>query len=89
MLLPFPTRNYAVKRELCIQLYCKTKGILPLGESHFPEIIQGYQTDVIEADTRMLSNLRIGTKIGPETNQGTLGLAISLFHTLLNRKVNE
>lgn len=69
----FKTRSYAVKRELCIQLYCKTKGILPLGESHFPEVIQGYQTDVIEADTRMLSNLRIGTKIGPETNQGTLG----------------
>lgn len=69
----FKTHTHAVKRELCIQLYCKTKGILPLGESHFPEIIQGYPTDVIEADTRMLSNLRIGTKIGPKTSEGTLG----------------
>lgn len=68
----FKRRKHAVKREFCIQLYCKTKGILPLGESHFPEIIQGYQTDVIEADTRMLSNLRIGNKIiWPK--QATLG----------------
>lgn len=69
----FKTSRYAIKRELCIQLYCKTKGILPLGESHFPEIIQGYPTDVIEADTCMLSNLRIGTKIGSKTSEGTLG----------------
>ena len=69
----FKTHRHAVKSECCIQLYCKTKGILPLGESHFPEMIQGYPTDVIEADTRMLTNLRSGTKIGPQTSEGTLG----------------
>jgi hypothetical protein len=68
----FKRHKHAVKREFCIQLYCKTKGILPLGESHFPERIQGYQTDVIEADTHMLSNLRIGNKIS-SPNQATLG----------------
>ena len=66
-------RKHEVKIELCIQLYCKLKGILPLGEIHFPDSIHGIPTDVINGEACFISTLRIGDKIGSQTNTGTLG----------------
>jgi hypothetical protein len=66
-------RKHEVKNELCIQLYCKLKGILPLGEIHFPNSIHGIPTDVIDGEACFISKLRIGDKIGQLTSTGTLG----------------
>jgi hypothetical protein len=66
-------RKHEVKNELCIQLYCKLKGILPLGEIHFPDSIHGIPTDVINGEACFISTLRIGDKIGSQTHTGTLG----------------
>ena len=66
-------RKHEVKNELCIQLYCKLKGILPLGEIHFPDSIHGIPTDVIDGEACFICKLRIGDKIGQQTSTGTLG----------------
>jgi hypothetical protein len=66
-------RKHEVKNELCIQLYCKLKGILPLGEIHFPDSIHGIHTDVINGEACFISTLHIGDKIGSQTHTGTLG----------------
>jgi hypothetical protein len=66
-------RKHKVENELCIQLYCKLKGILPLGEIHFPDSIHGIPTDVIDGEARFSSILRIGDTIGQQTSTGTLG----------------
>ncbi|CAC5377529.1 unnamed protein product [Mytilus coruscus] len=66
-------KKHLIKAEICIQFYCKRKGILPLGEQHFPDSIHGIPTDVIEGTALMLSKLHIGDKIGPQTSTGTLG----------------
>jgi hypothetical protein len=66
-------RKHEIKKEFCIQLYCKLKGILPLGEIHFPDSIHGIHTDVIDGEACLISTLHIGDKIGSETSAGTLG----------------
>jgi hypothetical protein len=66
-------RKHEVKNELCIQLYCKLKGILPLGEIHFPDSIHGVPTDVINGEACFICKMRIGDKIGQQTSVGTLG----------------
>ena len=65
--------KHEVKNELCIQLFCKLKGILPLGEIHFPDSIHGIPTDVIDGEACFICTLRIGDKIGTQTSAGTLG----------------
>lgn len=66
-------KKHIVKADIGIQFYCKRKGILPLGEQHFPDSIHGIPTDVIEGKAIMLSKLHVGDKIGPPTSTGTLG----------------
>ena len=66
-------RKHKVKNGLYIQLYCKQKGVLPLGEIHFPDSIHGIPTDVIDGEACFISKLRIGDKIGQQTSTGTLG----------------
>jgi hypothetical protein len=68
-------RKHKVENELCIQLYCKLKGILPLGEIHFPDSICDMPTDVIDGEAHFISKLRIGDEIGQQTRTvtGTLG----------------
>jgi hypothetical protein len=65
--------KHEVKNELCIQLFCKLKGILPLGEIHFPDSIHGIPTDVINGEACFINTLHIGDKIGSQTYSGTLG----------------
>ncbi|CAC5376544.1 unnamed protein product [Mytilus coruscus] len=68
------SRYFSSKRhELCVQFHCTKKGIIPIGNEHFPHTIKGCPTDVIESQSQLLSNLRIGDKVGPQTSTGTLG----------------
>lgn len=69
----FTSKRHAITDELCIQLHCTKKGIIPIGNEHFPSTINGCPTDVIESQPYLLSNLRIGDTIGPQTSTGTLG----------------
>lgn len=66
--------DHKVSRTFCIQLFCKRKGCIPLGENHFPSIIKGQLTDVLQGHGYFASTpLRIGDKIGTNTMCGTLG----------------
>ncbi|XP_052090438.1 uncharacterized protein LOC127727061 [Mytilus californianus] len=66
--------DHKVSQTFCIQLFCKRKGYIPLGENHFPSIIKGQLTDVLQGHSYLASTpLRIGDKIGTDTMCGTLG----------------
>lgn len=41
--------------EPCIQLFCREKRIIPVGEAHFPRSINSVPTDVLEGYPRMLA----------------------------------
>lgn len=69
----FSSKRHIITDELCIQLHCTKKGIIPIGNNHFPNIIKGCPTDVIESQPKLLSILRIGDKVGTQTSTGTLG----------------
>ncbi|CAC5423111.1 unnamed protein product [Mytilus coruscus] len=58
----------------CIQLFCKQKGIVPIGESHFPLAVDVVPTDVLEGTSQFSSAVHIGDKIYNEEDcTGTLG----------------
>ncbi|CAC5363160.1 unnamed protein product [Mytilus coruscus] len=51
------------ERVSCIQLFCRAKGIVPIGESHFPDKIGSVQTDIFEGYPRLQAKqIRIGTE---------------------------
>lgn len=49
----------------CIQLFCRAKGLIPIGEPHFPEKISSIQTDILEGYPQLnaTSDIRIGAQI--------------------------
>ncbi|CAC5388556.1 unnamed protein product [Mytilus coruscus] len=55
----------------CIQLFCRAKGLIPIGESHFPEQISSIQTDILEGYPQFnaQSDIRIGAQIMVPTVQ--------------------
>ncbi|CAG2199204.1 unnamed protein product [Mytilus edulis] len=97
----FNSKNAALHGINCIQLFCKIKGIIPIGESHFPSTIDGVTTDVLEGTSQFSSVVHIGDKIYNEQNNiGTLGgfvkyygidtfLTCSHCHTISNKDVPE
>lgn len=75
---PIKSTNYGFSHKVsqtnCIQLFCKRKGYIPLGEKHFPSIIKDQPTDVLQGHSYLASKpLRIGDKICTDTLTGTLG----------------
>lgn len=70
----FRKHKQKVIAQPCIQLYCKRKGFIPIGENHFSEILFGLKTDVLEGTPHFLSNLKVGNQVGTdEFKRGTLG----------------
>lgn len=69
----FSSKHHTIADEVCVQLHCSKKGIIPIGNEHFPITINGYPTDVIESQPYLLSNLRIGDEVSSQTSSGTLG----------------
>lgn len=66
--------NHTVEQIQCIQLYCERKGIIPLGEKHFPKTIKGIQTDVLQGRCHLAATtIRVGDRIGTLQTCGTLG----------------
>lgn len=70
----FRKNNHGIIEHSCVQLYCKKKGFIPIGENHFPKTVNGMNTDILEGSPRLLSNLKVGDKIGIDGYRtGTLG----------------
>ncbi|XP_071140196.1 uncharacterized protein [Mytilus edulis] len=70
----FETNKHRIIQQSCVQLYCKKKGFIPIGDSHFPRTFIGMQTDVLDGSPRLLSHLRVGDQIGTDGyKRGTLG----------------
>ncbi|CAG2231775.1 unnamed protein product [Mytilus edulis] len=60
--------------EVCIQLFCRAKGIIPIGEEHFPISIKAIATDVFEGYPKLLvKSVKIGSEVGVSCHSGTLG----------------
>ncbi|CAG2241210.1 unnamed protein product [Mytilus edulis] len=58
----------------CVNLFCKVKGILPVGENRFPKIFCGLPTKVVQGSPAFMSKLRVGDMIGTdEFKRGILG----------------
>lgn len=58
-----------------IQLCCQIKGVIPMGEQHFPKTINGMDTNIAEGHVRFVTKIQIGDSIcrlGSFT-AGTLG----------------
>lgn len=71
--------NHKIEQVRCIQLFCTVKGVIPVGESHFPRSVYNYPTDVLEGCPLLATGIKIGDKIGTLDStgafksQGTLG----------------
>ncbi|VDI73711.1 Hypothetical predicted protein, partial [Mytilus galloprovincialis] len=76
---PLQSRGYPSKQDFieepCIQLYCRLKGYIPVGEAHFPSRIDGIPTDILQGYAELLvEDIRIGSEVGTVTGRtGTLG----------------
>ncbi|XP_071140194.1 uncharacterized protein [Mytilus edulis] len=81
---PFKSRGFRQKKhkvieQPSIQLYCKRKGLIPVGENHFPRTLNGLQTDVLEGSPHFLLQLKIGNQVGTdEFKMGTLGVFVQV-----------
>lgn len=70
----YSSQHIVVPTSVCVQLFCHRKGIIPLGDNHFPTNIRGVPTDVLQGRGHFASTtLRVGDKIGTTTSCGTLG----------------
>ncbi|XP_063404441.1 uncharacterized protein LOC134687914 [Mytilus trossulus] len=69
--------NQKMKHEVeeidCVNLFCKRKGIVPIGEHHFPLKIQGFPTDVLNGSSYLSATLKVGDNMKSDTGTGTLG----------------
>lgn len=98
---PLKSKNYRTNqgsfpRTPCIQLYCREKGIIPVGECHFPCSISSFDTDVLEGYPEFLvHDIKIGSGIQTESSMGTLGgfvryhgmnAFLTCAHVVLNRE---
>lgn len=70
----FGSEKRSVSEKNCISLFCRVKGIIPIGEYHFPLKIGDILTDVLEGTSHFTSALHIGDKIHNQQHEaGTLG----------------
>lgn len=70
----FGTDKFVIEKIDCINLFCRSKGIVPIGEHHFPLEINGTPTHVLEGTSYLTSAVHIGDKIYNSNQEtGTLG----------------
>lgn len=76
----FITGTANLQAIYCIQLFCKQKGVIPIGEFHFPLKVNGIPIDVLEGTSQFSSAVHIGDTIYNEKGQtGTLGGFIKYY----------
>lgn len=70
----FGTNEFVTEKIDCINLFCRRKGIIPIGEHHFPLEINDMPTNVLEGTSYLTSAVHIGDKIYNSNQEiGTLG----------------
>lgn len=70
----FGTEDFVIYKVNCINLFCRIKGIIPIGEHHLPLKINGVLTNVLEGTSYFTSAVHIGDKIyNSKEGTGTLG----------------
>lgn len=57
----------------CVQLFCRVKGFIPVKENHFPKHINNVETDILEGESVLAGQLRVGEQIQSSHYSGTLG----------------
>lgn len=66
----FGKENKKIERIPCIQFFCRAKGIIPIGEAHFPYNIGFIQTDIFEGfPTLQAKQIRIGSEFFVQTGE--------------------
>lgn len=60
-------------RTKSIQLWGQIKGVIPMGEAHFPKMINGKDTSIAEGHVKFMANIKVGDTIGFPGSAGTLG----------------
>lgn len=66
----FGEENIKIERIPCIQFFCRAKGIIPIGEPHFPYNIGSIQTDIFEGfPTLQAKQIRIGSEFFVKTGE--------------------
>lgn len=60
-------------RRRSIQLWAQIKGVIPIGENHFPKTINGLDTCIAEGHVRFMAKIQIGDTISVPGSAGTLG----------------
>ncbi|CAC5355586.1 unnamed protein product [Mytilus coruscus] len=73
----FNSEKHTFTVEKCATFTCRVKGLIPIGEMHFPDLVKAsdgtiVQTDVIEGRVNH-ANLMVGDHIESTTMSGTLG----------------
>lgn len=82
---PIKSQDYPVEqmfvKEPCIQLYCRLKGYIPVGEAHFPSEIDDIPTDILQGYAELLvEDIKIGSGVGVLGGKsGTLGGFVRFF----------
>lgn len=77
--------KHKIEKVKCVQLHCTVKGVIPIGENHFPASVCHYPTDVFEGCPLLATGLKVGDKVGtldPTGNfksHGTLGGFVNHF----------
>lgn len=58
----------------CVNLFCKAKGLIQIGEKHFPKQFCGLPTKIFQGEPTLLTGIQIGSSIGTDDfKKGTLG----------------
>lgn len=57
----------------CVHIFCRAKGLIPVGENHFPKSFCKLPTKVIQGSPEFMTKLRVGDMIGTDVRTGTLG----------------
>ncbi|CAC5381104.1 unnamed protein product [Mytilus coruscus] len=60
-------------RRKNIQLWGQIKGVIPMGEAHFPKMVNGKDTCIAEGHVKFMAKIKIGDTIGFTGSTGTLG----------------
>ncbi|XP_062615596.1 uncharacterized protein LOC134277293 isoform X2 [Saccostrea cucullata] len=65
-------KNANIVHSPCVVIYCRVKGIVPLGEEEFPRKIDGHPIDVREGFCEFaVDAIRAGDKVTSEKREGT------------------
>lgn len=76
--------NHSILLEKCITFYCKNKGFVPIGETHFPPSIFSSDGNLLKTDVMEgifdLAMLKVGDSIQSAEFMGTIGEFLKYYN---------